>query len=142
MGLQFTDDSTIKALNASWREQNVKTDVLSFPVIDDAIILPHDQSLEIGDIVVSVMTAECQAIEHNHSLATELLWLVSHGLMHLLGWEHPNLEKLQEMLRYQKQLLSINGNLQSKEEKTLGHNRNAKQQIQAKPKTQRRPASC
>ena len=69
------------------------------------------QALEIGDIVVSVMTADCQAKEQNHSLSNELLWLVSHGLMHLLGWDHPNSDRLKEMLNYQEQLLCINGNL-------------------------------
>ena len=111
MGLQFTDDLTIKSLNSYWRQRNEKTDVLSFPMIDDEIIFPQGQSLEIGDIVVSVITAECQAKEQNHSLASELLWLVSHGFMHLLGWDHPTSDRLQEMLHYQEQLLCINGNL-------------------------------
>ena len=111
MGLQLTDDSTIKTLNSCWRSRKEKTDVLSFPVIDDEIIFPYDQALEIGDIVVSVMTADCQAKEQNHSLGTELLWLVSHGLMHLLGWEHPTSDRLKEMLHYQEQLLAINDTL-------------------------------
>ena len=111
MGLQFTDDSTIKALNSYWRERKEKTDVLSFPIIDDNIVLPENESLEIGDIVVSVTTAESQAKEQNHSLSHELLWLVSHGLMHLLGWDHPNVHQLKDMLKYQEQLLCINGNL-------------------------------
>jgi len=111
MGLQFTDDSTIKALNSCWRARQEKTDVLSFPMLDEDIVFPKDQSLEIGDIVVSVNTAESQAKEENHSLANELLWLVSHGLMHLLGWDHPNSDRLEEMLKYQEQLLCLNGNL-------------------------------
>ena len=111
MGLQFTDDSNIAALNSYWRQKPEKTDVLSFPVFDDKIILPQEQSVEIGDIFVSLMTAEHQAKEHNHSLATELRWLVSHGLLHLLGWEHSSSQSLKEMVLCQEQLLCIEGNL-------------------------------
>ncbi len=117
MGLQFTDDETITALNASWRQKPEKTDVLSFPVIDDAIFFPRDQSVELGDIVVSIKMAEKQAKEQGHSLEKELLWLVSHGFLHLLGWTHATTERLNEMVGFQEQLLSIDGNLQTHEMK-------------------------
>ena len=58
-------------------------------------------------------TAERQAKEMNHGLFFELRWLVSHGFLHLLGWDHPNQRTLDEMLSVQKQLLSINGNVQT-----------------------------
>ncbi len=114
MGLQFTDDQTIAALNAKWRQKNEKTDVLSFPVLDENIVIPQDQFVELGDVIVSIPTADSQASEQDHSLSNELRWLVSHGLLHLLGWDHPTPKKLQEMLCCQQQLLTINGNLQSK----------------------------
>ena len=44
------------------------------------------ENIELGDIVVSVMTAQHQAKQMNHDLIMELRWLVSHGLLHLLGW--------------------------------------------------------
>ncbi len=111
MGLQFTDDITIQALNADWRNISEKTDVLSFPVFDEKMILPPNQPLELGDIVVSIETAAQQAEEHHHSLRNELRWLVSHGLLHLLGWEHSTPTSLKEMLSCQKQLLRFDGNL-------------------------------
>ena len=114
MGLQFTDDSTIAALNATWRQKKETTDVLSFPIIDENIFMPNYQFLELGDIVVSIPIAESQAAEQDHSLLYELRWLVSHGLLHLLGWDHPTPKRLKEMLCCQKHLLSINGNLQSR----------------------------
>ncbi len=113
MGLQFTDDERITALNTAWRKKPENTDVLSFPAIDETTIVPRDQCVELGDIVVSVPTARRQARVHNHLLAFELRWLVSHGLLHLLGWEHPNQKRLSLMLRCQEQLLGIEGNLQS-----------------------------
>ena len=112
MGLQFTDDSTITALNASWLGKEETTDVLSFPVFDETVYIPGYQSVELGDIVVSITQAEQQAKEHNHSLSHELRWLVSHGLLHLLGWDHPTSERLNEMISCQEKLLCIAGNLQ------------------------------
>ena len=117
MGLQFTDDYTISSLNSAWRKKNEKTDVLSFPVFDDKIGFPVDQSVELGDIVISLMTAEEQAQEQSHSLDTELRWLVSHGLLHLLGWDHLTPQTLKEMLCCQEQLLAIDGNLPLKIDK-------------------------
>ncbi|WP_320666493.1 rRNA maturation RNase YbeY [Prochlorococcus sp. MIT 1307] len=111
MGLQFTDDKNITFLNSTWCGKSEKTDVLSFPIIDDKIIVPKDQSIELGDIVVSLITAEQQAMEQKHTLEEELRWLVSHGLLHLLGWEHPNPQSLKAMLCCQEQLLCIDGNL-------------------------------
>ncbi len=113
MGLQLTDDQTITALNLSWRQKNEKTDVLSFPVLDESILHPVDQCVELGDIVISVPTAERQANEMQHALSKELRWLVSHGLLHLLGWDHPTSHRLSEMLSCQQQLLGCNVNLQS-----------------------------
>ena len=113
MGLQLTDDSTVAALNSAWRCKAETTDVLSFPVLDEKSCMSGYQSVELGDIVVSVNKAQQQAKEYNHSLSHELRWLVSHGLLHLLGWDHPSSEKLNEMLGCQEQLLSIDGNLRS-----------------------------
>ena len=114
MGLQFTDDSTIAALNSVWRSKEETTDVLSFAAYDEKIYLPGYQFVELGDIVVSVNRAEQQAKQHDHSLLHELRWLVSHGLLHLLGWDHPSSEKLNEMLSCQEQLLCFDGNLPNK----------------------------
>jgi len=62
--------------------------------------------LELGDIVISVETAARQAPEHGHSLALELLFLASHGLLHLLGWDHPDEASLAAMLARQEALLA------------------------------------
>lgn len=109
MGLQLTDDSTIAQLNMKWRKKPQITDVLSFPAIEKTLIVPLEKSVELGDIVVSVQTAERQASEYNHKLDWELKWLVSHGLLHLLGWEHSSKVSLGKMLSLQEQLLSSNG---------------------------------
>ncbi len=111
MGLRFTDDETIASLNSSWRNKTGSTDVLSFPALDCQSINCDKTCVEIGDIIVSTETAARQAKEYGHSLTYELKWLVSHGFLHLLGWDHPTDESLNEMLSFQEQLLSNTGNI-------------------------------
>ena len=55
-----------------------------------------------------------QALEQVHSLRHELRWLVSHGLLHLLGWDHPDDPSLEAMLQLQEQLLDSGGNVQAR----------------------------
>jgi len=104
-GLQFTDDNNIALLNNEWRKNSSSTDVLSFPAIDESMMQFSNNIIELGDIIVSVPTAFKQAKEYNHSLAKELTWLVSHGFLHLLGWDHPTSKTLNEMLDFQDKLL-------------------------------------
>ena len=111
MGLNLTDDETIRDLNWRWRKKLETTDVLAFSTIDGIINLPQGNCLELSDIVVSVTTAHRQALEQNHGLGMELRWLVCHGLLHLLGWDHPDNVRLNEMLDLQHQLLKISDNL-------------------------------
>ena len=105
LGLRFTDDATIADLNGAWRQKTGPTDVLSFAALDDAGDWMEGPSIELGDIVVSLETARRQAQEQGHSLQRELRWLVSHGLLHLLGWDHPDDESLAAMLALQERLL-------------------------------------
>ena len=112
VGLQFTDDEHIAKLNDQWRHRPGATDVLSFAALDGSIALPGSASVELGDIIISVETAARQAQQHQHTLQEELRWLVSHGLLHLLGWDHPDQQSLDKMLSYQEQLLGINGKVQ------------------------------
>ena len=65
------------------------------------------EPLELGDIVISLHTAYRQAVNHGHSLEHELHFLASHGLLHLLGWDHPDEGSLAAMISRQSQLLDI-----------------------------------
>ncbi|MFZ9975035.1 MAG: rRNA maturation RNase YbeY, partial [Vulcanococcus sp.] len=77
--------------------------------LDDAPPIPmpdiDEEALELGDIVISLETAARQAPEHGHALAEELIFLATHGLLHLLGWDHPDDASLAAMLAKQQQLL-------------------------------------
>lgn len=109
LSLQFTTDAAIAQLNEHYRQQARSTDVLSFAALDDEP-LPLEILAEIpfnlGDLVISVETAQCQCQTHAHSLKEELAWLAAHGLLHLLGWDHPDEEQLQAMWAMQRSLLA------------------------------------
>jgi rRNA maturation RNase YbeY len=67
---------------------------------------PSGEPLELGDIVISLETAARQAAAADTSLEAELLFLASHGLLHLLGWDHPDADSLAAMLSRQEALIA------------------------------------
>lgn len=109
VSLRLTTDTEIQTLNSQYREQDKPTDVLAFASLEAN--LPQSEEmlasmpLYLGDIIVSVDTAQRQAQQQEHDLSTELAWLTAHGLLHLLGWDHPEEESLMEMLQQQVILL-------------------------------------
>ena len=119
LSLTITDDLTIQQLNSQYRQQDRPTDVLSFAALESDIPeIPrndpdndpddYDDYIEPicwGDIIVSQTTAIRQAAEREHSLVYELAWLTAHGLLHLLGWDHPDEESLEAMLEQQERML-------------------------------------
>jgi probable rRNA maturation factor len=113
LSLRLTGDAEIQALNAQFRQLDKPTDVLSFAAMEVDFPQVADNSLDsaiyLGDIIISVDTAARQAPEHGYSLRKELAWLASHGLLHLLGWDHPNEVSLLLMLDRQASLLACSG---------------------------------
>jgi probable rRNA maturation factor len=112
LSLRLTDDPEIQALNAQYRHKNQPTDVLAFASLEvDSPELPLEIQLSmplyLGDVVISIDTAYRQAQQQGHSLKTELAWLASHGLLHLIGWDHPDEASLRGMLNQQATLLQI-----------------------------------
>ena len=78
--IAFVSDRQIRALNKQFRHIDKATDVLSFPLDDDADNL--------GDIAISIETAARQAKENGLTLNGELAQLILHGLLHLSGYDH------------------------------------------------------
>ena len=113
LGLVFTDDSAIAELNKTWRKKNLPTDVLSFAALEGDFLPPSSDALELGDIFVSVETAVRQASFYDQSLAQELRWLVSHGILHLLGWDHSCAESRSKMLTLQEDLIKLKDQIPS-----------------------------
>jgi probable rRNA maturation factor len=110
LSLRLTSDREIKILNEQYRQKAEPTDVLAFAALETDITLPTDEDylsepLYLGDIVISLDTAARQARLEAHSLVVELTWLAAHGLLHLLGWDHPDEQSLEKMLVQQTKLL-------------------------------------
>lgn len=108
LSLRLTDDAEIQTLNRDFRAKDQPTDVLSFAALEvETPDLPEEEPLYLGDILISVETAARQAEQQGHSLRTELAWLAAHGLLHLLGWDHPDEDSLVRMLDQQQVLLQM-----------------------------------
>ncbi|PSN10328.1 rRNA maturation RNase YbeY [filamentous cyanobacterium CCP5] len=110
VGLTLTDDAEIQSLNRTYRHQDKPTDVLAFAALEDTPLIPElltAEPLPLGDIVISLETAQRQAQEAGHSLTQELVWLAAHGFLHLLGWDHPDEASLKAMLDRQRELIQI-----------------------------------
>jgi len=89
VSLLLTDDQEITRLNSRYRDKNKPTNVLSFPFAEGAD--PSFASLpfkELGDIVISLETAQRESIEYQQTLDQRLSWLIVHGMLHLLGYDH------------------------------------------------------
>ncbi|WP_416676612.1 rRNA maturation RNase YbeY [Egbenema bharatensis] len=116
LSLRLTDDADIRSLNGQYRQKDQPTDVLAFAALE--VDYPQSYSplsdvspdpLYLGDIVISVETAQRQASQLGHSLQHELAWLAAHALLHLLGWDHPDELGLARMLEQQENLLKTVG---------------------------------
>jgi probable rRNA maturation factor len=80
--LLITDNDTIQELNATYRQKDKPTDVLSFPVEQEIPGMP------LGSIVISEAFVNQRAVEFGHMPKDELALLFIHGLLHLLGYDH------------------------------------------------------
>ncbi len=113
LSLRLTNDDQIRLLNHQYRHQDKPTDVLAFAALEVDFPTNEEmrshQPLYLGDIVISVDTANRQATAQGHTLQTELAWLATHGLLHLLGWDHPDETSLLQMLEQQAVLLKLVG---------------------------------
>ncbi len=86
LSLLLCDDVTIHQLNREHRGKNRPTDVLAFAMREGRPLGSGDALL--GDVVISLPTAQRQAREHRHSLWDEVTMLLAHGLLHLIGYDH------------------------------------------------------
>lgn len=97
VSILLVDNSYIKELNLIYRSQNVPTDVLSFAMNELADDEPeYDNVGEVnvlGDIVISLEQALTQSQDYGHTLSRELGYLVAHGMLHLIGYDHETEEE-------------------------------------------------
>lgn len=101
VSITFVDNNEIQELNKNFRNIDKPTDVLSFP-FDNSFNLPIQV---LGDIVISTEKAQVQAEEYSNTINREIGFLITHGMLHLLGYDHETEEDEKEMFGLQKQLL-------------------------------------
>ena len=88
ISIAHVDDEAMTALNRKFRRKSKTTDVLTFPA-DDSYNDPSQKGRRpLGDIVISIDQARRQALDEKHSLATEVRYLILHGVLHSLGYDH------------------------------------------------------
>ena len=102
LSLALIGDREMQQLNAQYRGKNYPTDVLSFPVESDA---PLHKPL-LGDVVICVDKAAEQARERRRTLDEEMVTLLIHGIVHLMGYDHEQSAKdAKIMTRLEKKIL-------------------------------------
>lgn len=91
VSITFVDDPYMQTLNRQYRGIDAPTDVLSFAQLEKDETEPPvltQTAASLGDVVISLERATIQAAEYGHSLEREIGFLVVHGLLHLLGYDH------------------------------------------------------
>ncbi len=103
----------IKQINKKYREIDKVTDVLSFPIFTKEelkdIIKKEDakkiKSLELGDIIVCLDVVKVQAVQYETGILRELLYMITHGMCHLVGYDHIKDEEKKEMRKLEEEIL-------------------------------------
>lgn len=115
----LTDNNTIREYNMDFRGLDSATDVLSFPILDfigdikdlntDDIkydINPETGHVMLGDIIISMDKVIQQSKEYGHSIKRELGFLIVHGMLHLLGYDHEEIKDREKMRKKEEYILN------------------------------------
>ena len=111
VSVTFTDNEGIRAINREYREIDSPTDVLSFPLFEEA-----EGTRMLGDIVLSLEKCRAQAEEFGHSFERECAFLTVHSTLHLLGYDHVNSEAEEQDMRARQTAIVENMGLGVKEQ--------------------------
>jgi probable rRNA maturation factor len=104
LSVMFINEQPMEELHVKWLDEPGPTDVLSFPMDE---LRPGDVETEgvLGDIVICPQVARLQADAAGHGEMDEIMLLATHGLLHLLGFDHSEPEQEAEMFGLQRELL-------------------------------------
>jgi len=107
LSVLLVDEAAMEQLNRQWMDEQGPTDVLSFPMDELRPGREEDDAQPglLGDVVLCPQVARRQARQAGHSNEEELLLLTTHGILHLLGFDHAEPEEEQEMFDLQRRLL-------------------------------------
>ena len=121
MNLLVTDDENIRKMNLEFRDVDLATDVLSFPMQefrtsadygsfqkgDPDVFDPESGELMLGDIVINAQRVISQAEEYGHSQKREYAFLIAHSLLHLVGFDHMEEEERLLMEEHQRRIMEM-----------------------------------
>lgn len=103
----FVNATQIQKINKQYRNIDLATDVLSFAIRDrEDDFRQIEKDLELGDIFINVQAIRKQAKTYQHTLRREACFLFTHGLLHLLGYDHQNKTDEKIMFTLQERILS------------------------------------
>lgn len=108
LSLLLTDNKYIQVINCEYRDKDAPTDVISFAYheTEDFNIGPYDT---LGDIIISLERVDEQANEYNHSFEREFYYVLTHGILHILGYDHIEEEDKKLMREREETILSSFG---------------------------------
>lgn len=107
LAIQFADEHVMEKLHIEFMDEPGPTDVLSFPMDELKPGTPESPTPAgmLGDIVVCPTVAAAQALTAGHQTTEEILLLTTHGILHLLGYDHAEPDEEREMFGLQRQIL-------------------------------------
>lgn len=117
VGIGVVTNERINELNKEFRNVDRPTDVLSFPMFsreeleNDMEYINQDEEVSIGDIVLCLEVIEKQALEYGTGLNREMLYMITHGICHLLGYDHMEENEKKEMRTMEEKILSKIGEM-------------------------------
>jgi probable rRNA maturation factor len=103
LNVSFVKDDYMSELHLKWMNEPGTTDVLSFPM---DMPLTSQDIVTLGDIVISPVVAQAQAMTQGHSTEHEIFILATHGLLHILGYDHVDKEEEKIMFSLQEKIVS------------------------------------
>ena len=114
ISVSFVDKDEIRQLNKQFRGVDKVTDVLSFPMFESGCIpgpdeIAEDEELALGDVVICEEVCEEQAKEYGHSMEREIIYLFTHSVFHLLGYDHDTEEDKADMRAREEEVMSLLG---------------------------------
>ena len=103
LNIAFVEDDYMTELHIKWMDEPGTTDVLSFPMD-----MPEEpgEAVTLGDIVISPVVAAAQAISQGHSTEHEIYILATHGLLHIIGYDHADKSEEKIMFDLQEKIVT------------------------------------
>lgn len=106
ISVTFVEAEEIRQLNRDYRDNDKVTDVLSFPQFDDLNDVPDFGEICLGDVVICKERAQEQAEEFGHSFEREIIYLFTHSILHLLGYDHMEEDEKKEMRAREEEVMT------------------------------------